>query len=266
MGKIVGVLSLKGGVGKTSSVVSLGASLANFGKKVLLVDANFSLPNIGTHLNIIEPDKTIHDVLSRDANTSEAIQGLEWFDVIPGRMFPKKKINPLKLKNYLRSIKNKYDVILVDSSPALNEETLATMISADELLVVTTPDFSTLYNTIKAIKVANKRGSKITGLILNKVYNKNFELDLKEIETTTNVPIMAVIPHDHRVMKAQSYFVPFVFHKPYSKGSVEYQKLAGLLVGEKFVPKRSFFSTRTFYPGKQEINRDIFYESFFRQY
>jgi MinD-like ATPase involved in chromosome partitioning or flagellar assembly len=262
MGKIIGVLSLKGGVGKTSSVVSLGASLANLGKKVLLVDANFSLPNLGVHLKILEPKKTIHDVLSRETHISDAVHDLEWGGVIPGSLFPNKKINPLKLGDHLRSLKHKYDVILIDSSPALNEETLATMLASDELLVVTTPDCSTLYNTIKAIKIAKKRGTRITGLILNKVYDKKFELDIKEIELATNVPVMAVIPHDVRVSRAQSYFVPFVFHKPFSKGSTEYHKLAGLLVGERYSPRRGFF-TRSFYPGKQEINRDIFYESVF---
>jgi septum site-determining protein MinD len=263
MGKIVGVLSLKGGVGKTSSVVSLGAALSNYGKKVLLVDGNFSLPNLGTHLNVLQPEKTLHEVLSKDAFIDDAIHNLEWFDLLPGNMFPKKQINPLELRKHLRDLKRKYDVILIDSSPALNEETLATMIASDEILVVTTPDCSTLYNTLKAIKIAKKKGSKISGLILNKVYNKNFELNLKEIESTTNIPVMAVIPHDIRVSKSQSYFTPYVFHKPNSKGSIEYQKLAGLLVGERYQGRSSFFNLRSLYPGKQEINRDIFYESIF---
>lgn len=263
MGKIVGVLSLKGGVGKTSSVVSLGAALSNYGKKVLLVDGNFSLPNIGTHLNILDPEKTIHDVLSKEVFIGDAIHNLDWCDILPGNMFPKKQFNPLELKNHLRDLKRKYDIILIDSSPALNEETLATMMASDELLVVTTPDCSTLYNTIKAIKVAKKRGSKISGLILNKVYNKKFEINLREIESTTNIPVMAVIPHDIRVSKSQSYFTPYVFHKPNSKGSVEYQKLAGLLVGERYNRRNTFFNPKSLYPGKQEINRDIFYESIF---
>lgn len=263
MGKIVGVLSLKGGVGKTSSVVSLGAALSNYGKRVLLVDGNFSAPNLGAHLNVLDSEKTIHEVLSNEVFVSDAVRNLEWFDILPGNMFPRKKFDPLTLRNHLRNLRSKYDIILVDSSPALNEETLAAMTASDELLVVTTPDFSTLYNTLKAIKIANKKGSKISGLILNKVYNKNFEINLKDIESTTNIPVMAVIPHDIRVSKSQSYFTPYVFHRPYSQGSVEYHKLAGLLVGERYKPKRGIFGFRNFYPGKQEINRDIFYESLF---
>jgi len=62
MGKAIGVISLKGGVGKTSIVVALGAALSELGKKVLLVDGNLSSPNLGLHLNIINPEKTIHDI------------------------------------------------------------------------------------------------------------------------------------------------------------------------------------------------------------
>jgi len=63
-GKIIGVISLKGGVGKTTTVANLGASLAkDFNKKVLVVDANFSAPNLGLHLGLVDPKTTIHDVL-----------------------------------------------------------------------------------------------------------------------------------------------------------------------------------------------------------
>ena len=59
MSRFIAIVSGKGGVGKTSSVVSLGSALASIGKKVLLVDANFSAPNLGIHLNIIDPEMII---------------------------------------------------------------------------------------------------------------------------------------------------------------------------------------------------------------
>ena len=263
MGRVIGVLSLKGGVGKTSVVVALGDALADFGKKVLLIDANLSAPNLGLHFNTVNPEKTLHDLLDRTANIRDVIQKLEKFDIIPASLFNKKEVAPLNLKNKVKILKRKYDVVLIDSSPSLDEETLAVILASDEILVVTTPDHLTLSATMKAIKRAQQRGTKISGLILNKVYNKNFELSIDDIENTLDVPVMAVIPHDVDVLRALSKFIPSTSHKPRSAGSTEYKKLAAVLIGEKYNPFRvkNFFRIT---PKRQEINREIFYKRVFK--
>ena len=262
MGKIFGVLSIKGGVGKTTITIALGDAISNFGKKVLLIDANLSMPNLGIHLKILNPEKTLHDVLNRTANIKEAIHKLENFDVLPSSIFTTTKINPFDLKTKIRGLKRKYDFIIIDSSPALNEETLAAMLASDELFIVTTPDYPTLSATLKAAKLANQRQTPISGIILNKVHNKNFELSIDDIEKTAEIPVMAVIPYDVNVLKSLSKFTPSTTHKPNSKASNEYKKLAGVLVGKKYKP----FSLRNFFkltPKRQDINREIFYESVF---
>ena len=101
MGKIIGILSLKGGVGKTSSTISLGSSLSSFGKKVLLVDCNFSAPNLGIHLNILNPKKTIHSALDGSFSVNESIHKFESFDLIPASLYPLTKINPFRLKEIM---------------------------------------------------------------------------------------------------------------------------------------------------------------------
>ncbi len=266
MGKVIGILSLKGGVGKTSSVVGLGAALASFGKKVLLIDANFSAPNLGIHLDILEPEKTIHHVLAGDSDVHEVLVDMGDFHVIPASVFPYKIIDPLKLKEMINEIKADYDFVLIDSSPALNNETLATIISSDELFIISTPDYSTLSMTLKAIKVAKKQGSPITGLILNKVYGKNFELSLEDVEKTSEVPVLAMIPHDVNVLKSQSQFIPVSSFKPKSDVSLEFMKLAACLVGEKFdAPFRVKDLFKGVGPKKQDINRDLFYNTVFTE-
>lgn len=265
MGKTIGVISLKGGVGKTSSVVALGHALSGFGKKVLLVDGNFSAPNLGVHLDIVNPDNSVHEVLRGVANPGDAIIDVGAFDVLPANLFNKFDVNFLKLKDKIRHLKRKYDVIILDSSPSLNEETLAVMNASDELLVVTTSDYPTLSMTMKNVRLANQRGAKIVGLILNKVHGKNFEIPLADIEKTVEVPVMAVIPHDLNVLKAVSKFKPSTELKPKSKSSEEYKRLAAALIGEKYKsrPLRKFF--RWLNPRKQDINRLIFYEQVFGQ-
>jgi len=263
MGKVIGVVSLKGGVGKTSVVAALGAAISKFGKKVLLVDANFSAPNLGLHLDLIDPEVSLQDVLSRKANVNQAIYKLDDFDVIPSSIVYPSEINVLKLKDKIRILRKRYDVVLIDSSPSLNEETLAVILAADDLLVVTTPDYPTLGMTMKSVKAARQRGTPISGLVINKVYKKNFELSLDDVERTAEVPVMAVIPHDVNVLKALSEFTPSTIHKPKSKGSQEFHRLAASLIGEEYEPVRlkRFFRWRS--PNKQDINRTIFYKQVF---
>lgn len=262
MAKVIGIISLKGGVGKTSIVSCLGDALSKLGKKVLLVDGNLSAPNLGLHLNVVEPNVTLHHVLEREAKPSDAIQELENFDVIPGSLLGKLKASPLKLKDKINYLKKRYDVILIDSSPALDDETLGVMLASDELLVVTTPDHPTLSNTLRAVKLAKQRGTPIIGLVLNKVYGKDFELSIEEIESVVGIPVMAVIPHDSNVLKALSEFTPYTSFKPRSSGSEEFNKLASLVLGEKYNPGlKRFFGWIS--PQRQEINRQLYYQRVF---
>jgi len=260
--KVIGIISLKGGVGKTSTVVSLGHALANKGKRVLLIDANFSAPNLGTHLNIINPEITLHHAITNQNKISDSIYNLENFDVIPSSIFTKENFNPLRLKDKIKPLKDLYDVILIDSSPSLNDETLACMMASDHLLVVTTPDYSTLSMTLKAIKLAKQRRTPIIGLILNKVYNKNFEISQKEIEQYSEVPIMAVIPHDINIQKAQSKFMPATLFKPKSNASKEYSRLASVLTGKR-EDKFKWNPMTNLMPKKEAINREVYRASYY---
>jgi len=258
-GKTIGIISIKGGVGKTSSTVALGAAAAQLGKKVLIIDGNFSSPHLGMHIGFYNPEKTLHDVLSGKINIKEAIYETSYgFDILPGATIHE-KISPFKLIDKMREIRRRYDLILIDSSPNLNEEMLATMIASDELLVVTTPDYVTLGSTLSAIRIAKERKTPIVGIILNKVYGKDFEVNLNEIQDTAGVNILAVLPHETNVLEALSKNVPSTMFKN-SEAAIEYKKLAAALVGEDYKDNRLKSLIRGWI-GKvsaQDINRVMF--------
>ncbi len=263
MGKTFGIFSLKGGVGKTTVVISLGSAIAGFGKKVLLVDGNLSAPNLGISLEIVNPKFSFQDVLDKKAHPSQAVHNSGNFDVLPADIFSNSNVNPMQIRDKLGHLKRSYDYILIDSPPALNEETLGAMVASDEILVVTTPDHPTLSSTMKSIKFARQRGTPISGLILNKVYDRNFEIQIRDIERTLDIPVMAVIPHDINVLRALSKFKPSVDFKPNSEASEEYKKLAATLIGEKYKPIRIRNFLRWISPKRQDINRTIFYNRVF---
>src|SRR3989344_7179133 len=151
MSKTLGIISIKGGVGKTTIAASIAADLTNkYKKKVLLVDANYSAPNLGLHMDIVSPKKTIHHVLDNKARIHSAIHKKFGVDVIPGEYVYNNPLNLFKLKDSIKKIKNKYHFVIIDSSPSLNDELLSTMLASDNLFVVTTPDYPTLSCSLKA--------------------------------------------------------------------------------------------------------------------
>lgn len=261
IGKTLGIVSIKGGVGKTTTAANLGAVFAKeFNKKILLVDANFSGANLGLHFGIVKPKKTINDALKNKCDIEEAIiHQDDNLDIIPAALLYT-KINPFVLKKKLQTIKDKYDIIILDSSPNLDNEILSTMIASDALLVVTSTDHTTLSCTMHATKIAKRKKVPIIGLVLNGVRNKSFELTVEEIEEASKVPVLAVLPDDTLVLEALSQTIPASLYAPKIEVAYEYKKLAAALIKEEFKDDRlkTFVKERLLRQiPKQEINRTI---------
>ncbi len=266
MSRTIGIIAIKGGVGKTTISAALAADLANrHNKKVLLVDANFSAPNLGLHMDIVSPEKTIHHVLSGKAKIEHAIHSRYGVDVIPGSYVYEKNINPLKLRARLREIESNYDFIVIDSSPSMNDEILSTILASDNLFVVSTPDYPTLSCSLRAAKIAKQRGKPITGIILNKIRDPKFELELEEIEKASGIPVVAKIRDDKANVRALFTRIPVPIYDKRARFSKEIGKLANALCGKNETSIwRKIFS---FNFGKEEVNRRVMseklYESIF---
>lgn len=262
MSKTIGIISIKGGVGKTTVAASLASSLVNhFGKKVLLIDANYSAPNLGLHMDIVEPTKTVHDLLSDEVKIKKTIHNRYGVDVIPGSYVFNSEIAPLKLRDKIRGVKERYDFVILDSSPSLNDEMLSTILAADDLFVVTTADYPTLSCSLKAAKLAQQKGRPISGLILNKVREPKFELTIHEIEEATGIPVVAKIPDDKHNIRALFTRIPATLYNTKSKFSKEIRNFAAALVNAP--EKRSFFSSLFSSLRKEQVNRQILKESFY---
>ena len=263
MVKTIGIIAIKGGVGKTTIAASLASDLANhYKQKVLLVDGNYSAPNLGLHMDIVQPKKTIHHVLDKRAKIQSAIHSKFGVDVIPGSYVYSKSVNPLKLKDRLRKIKYDYDFVILDSSPSLNDEILSTILASDSLFVVTTPDYPTISCSIRAANLSLQKGKPIKGIIINKIRNPNYEISLKEIEESTNIPVVARIPDDKTAVKSLFTRIPISVYNRNSPFSKEISRLNAALTGQK--EKHSFLEKilpRHF--RKEQVNRQLLKESFY---
>ena len=262
MTNILAFVSIKGGVGKTTLALEVASSLVkNFDKKVLLVDANFSAPNIGLYLDLTN-DLTLHDALNGTLlhNTIYEAHGI---DIIPASMHYHDEIDPFKLKKVLNKYKPRYDFIILDSSPNY-EELKPVIAAADKIFLVTSPDNMTLTTTLKAAEIAREQKTPIEGIVVNKIRSPKHEYDLKEIEKISEVPVLAKI-HDHKKM-AQSLHskTPVSILDKNNTISKEIERFASAICGspenggwiQKIIPFKDIVQ-------KEKVNRDLFREKFY---
>lgn len=258
---VIGLASLKGGVGKTTIAASLASSLASQGKKVLVVDANYSAPNLGLHMDLICPGETIHDVL-HGGKISAATYSQYGVDLIPGNFLYNREVNPLKLRSRLNHVRKSYDFVILDSAPSLNDELFSVLYAADELFLISTPDYPTLSCAIKLARITKSRNQKISGIIVNRIVDTNYQLSLSEIQESTGIPVVVLLPEDKSVLRALSQRIPVSLFAARSKFSRELSKLTDSLVGNE--EERPFFQ-RVFSKDLSpvEVNREVLREHFY---
>lgn len=239
--KILGIVSAKGGVGKTTTAINLGASAAGlFGKKVLILDTNLNTGNLSLNLGFVYNPRSFYNVIKSSSSILHSIhKHKSGLHIIPSSLVSeRRKINSAELKRKLKNLD--YDLILLDSSPGINEDTELVMKTSDGLLLITTPDFPSIGVTLRTIEFAKQLGVPIWGIVLNKVKNKRYEIGRKRIESSLHLPIISVVREDNAISDAVAASMPVVLHKKRSPASISFKKLTAMLFGEKIRP--SFLS------------------------
>src|SRR3989344_6849345 len=135
MATLITITSGKGGVGKTTTAINLGAALNSFGKEVIVVDANLSTPNVGLHLGAPIVPISLNHVLSGKAKIGDAIYEHEsGTKIIPSSLSVKelRNLNHGKLKEVGKKLRRMADYIIFDSAAGLGDEAMAALEAADE--------------------------------------------------------------------------------------------------------------------------------------
>ena len=247
MAIIYTILNQKGGVGKTTTTINLGAYLAKNGKKVLLVDidpqANTTsclgidknTVKVGTYQVLIDSDKTAESVLHNSnlnlsllpASPEMAGAEIELIDELAREG---------RLKKALETVEDRYDYILIDCPPSLGLLTINGMVAAkDGLLIPVQCEYlalegiSSLLQTIERVKKAVFPELKIRGVLLTMFDSRtNLSKDVvteirKHFSDTT---FKAIIPRSIRLAEAPSYGLPILAYYPDSSGAFAYNNLA----------------------------------------
>jgi len=232
--RVISVLSGKGGVGKTTITANLSAALAKLGYDVVALDANLTTPNLGIHFGFHLAEITLHDILKNTEMLRDGIHLYQGVKVIPGSLNVEDIVNvdPSNLSKVIANLTS--DFVLVDSAAGLGREALASLSVSDEILVVTNPDLPSVADALRAIKIAEKLGKKISGVVLNRVGRSKNELKKVDVESVLSYPVIAQIPEDKLVQRSIDERRPLIYSYPNSKAAIEIQNLAFRLIGSNY--------------------------------
>jgi septum site-determining protein MinD len=252
MGRVIGIVSAKGGVGKTVVTLNLASALMEFKKDVIAVDADLKTSGLGLQLGMYHFPVTLNDVLTKEMNILEALyihpSGLR---VIPASLYAQ-EINVSRLSEVLNNSFLESNIVLVDAPPGLEKNALAVLKACKEIVIVTLPEIPSVVDVMKTITYAEKFGTKPIGIIVNRYKEHDKEqVSPKEIEASCNLPVIGTVPEDKTLGKSIFRRVPAVFLDPFSPASMAFKEIASQLIGESYKPPKFPFFRRLFRKGKK---------------
>jgi len=242
MGRIIGILSGKGGVGKTTTVANVGTALASrFKKNVIIVDCNITTSHLSLYLGMYYSPVTLNQVLTGRAKIHEAIYDyhVPGLRVIPASLSLKdlRGVDVTKLSKVVKKLSDEADIVLLDAAPGMGREAMATMRASEEVLLISTPFVPSTMDIIKCHQVALEVGVKPLGIMLNMVGKERYELTIDEVEQLAELPVIISVPMDKNVLRSLALKTPVVLFDPTSPASRQFFSLAGKLVGEEYAPE-----------------------------
>ncbi|MFA5484876.1 MAG: cell division ATPase MinD [Candidatus Pacearchaeota archaeon] len=244
MARIIVINSGKGGVGKTTTAINLGASLNKLNKQTVIVDANLNTPNIGIHLGAPIVPITLNHVLKGKAQIEDAIyEHYSGTKIIPSSLSVKEltKFNTKKIPEIAQKLKEKFDFVIFDSAAGFGEEVMAVIEASEEIIVVTNPEMPAVTDALKAVKVAREKNKNVTGIIITRHKNAKYEMPLSSIKSMLETPVIGVIPEDKSVKEALTKKDAVIHTHPRSKVSKKYIEIARKILGESSEEKQGFW-------------------------
>jgi chromosome partitioning protein len=251
MSHVIAIANQKGGVGKTTTAINLGAALAVAEKRTLVLDIDpqgNATSGLGVSSRVAKP--TIYDVLIGNSPISAAvIKGVHFphLDIIPStRDLVGAEIELVSamgresiLRTALSTIRETYDFILVDCPPSLGLLTLNTLTAADSVLIPIQCEFyaleglSQLLNTVRLVQRSLNRGLEIEGVLLT-MFDRRLHLSRQVAAEAREYfgpkVYRAAIPRNVRLAEAPSFGKPIVLYDVLSSGAKAYLAVANELI------------------------------------
>jgi chromosome partitioning protein len=246
VGKIIAIANQKGGVGKTTTSVNLGACLAYIGKRVLLVDVDpQGNATSGIGIEKADVEHCIYDILVDDVDVNEVIKqtAVENLDIIPATIQlagAEIELVPtisreVRLKRALETVKHHYDYIVIDCPPSLGLLTINALTASDAVLIPVQCEYyaleglSQLLNTVRLVQKHLNIELTIEGVLLT-MLDARTNLGIQVIDEVKKYfqdkVYHTIIPRNIRLSEAPSHGQPIIIYDPRSRGAEVYLDLA----------------------------------------
>lgn len=230
--KVITVTSGKGGVGKTNIAINIAIALNGMGKRVVIIDADFGLANIDVLMGL-SPQYTLADVINNRKNILEVLaSGPRNIKFVSGGSGVEEliKLDNIQLKKFIDNISlldRIFDVILIDTGAGLSDNVMSFVMAADDVILVTTPEPTSITDAYALIKmISNRDCKKSIKVIVNRAENINEANDILDklsmvAEKFLNFKLISLgfILFDECVVKAVKMQQPFLLSYPKSQAA-----------------------------------------------
>jgi len=251
MAKVLVVTSGKGGVGKTTSTAALGAALAQTGKKVVVIDFDVGLRNLDLIMgaerrvvydliNVVQGDAKLAQALIRDKR-------LDTLHLLPASQTrDKDALTADGVARVIAELREKFDWVICDSPAGIERGAQLAMHHADEAVVVTNPEISSVRDSDRIIGLLDskteraEKGDRVEKHLLLTRYDparatRGEMLKMEDILEILSIPLLGIIPESQDVLRASNLGAPVTLADPTSAPARAYTDAARRLLGEKLV-------------------------------
>ncbi|MFB6189520.1 MAG: MinD/ParA family protein [Halapricum sp.] len=215
----------KGGTGKTVTAINVASAIRSVGFSVVLVDADLGTTNVADILEVACPT-SIHKVLAGEAEVVDAVVTHETgLDVVSGGDSLEYLVDadPAALRPVIDTLAASYDVVVIDTGTGLSHEVLVPFGLADGVVLVSTPDNTSIVDTRKTVEVVEKVDGTLLGVVVTRVMD---DTDVERVREQIDLDLLGLLPNDADACKTE----PAVLEAPDSDLADGYRKLATTLI------------------------------------